>query len=109
MKRRTYGRTRVTVTLNALAVVMVGATKFHKILIKTIPFREQTLHAYPVVVARISCHDKFSGETNSKISFLGIILTPNDFFPAHPASFAHKFVSGMQSFISASPRMQYYD
>ena len=24
------------------------------------------------------------------------------FLPAHPASFAHKFVSGMQGFISAS-------
>ena len=26
--------------------------------------------------------------------------------PAHPASFAHNFVFGMQSFISASPMMQ---
>ena len=26
--------------------------------------------------------------------------------PAHPASFAHNFVSGMQRFISANPRMQ---
>ena len=59
----------VTVTLNALAVVMVGATKFHKILIETIPFREQTLHAYPVVVARISCHDKFSGKVKQTLNF----------------------------------------
>ena len=69
-KKRTYGRTRVTVTLNVLAVVMVGATKFHKILIETIPwFREQTLQAYPVVVARISCHDKFSGKQTLNFFF----------------------------------------
>ena len=48
---------------------MKGATKFHKILVKTIPFREQTLHAYPVVVARISCHDKFSGKQTLNLFF----------------------------------------
>ena len=51
---KTCIRTGATVTLNAPAIVKVWATKFHKILIETITFREWTLHAYPVVVVRIS-------------------------------------------------------
>ena len=42
------------------------------------------------------------------ISFSKLYPKSVIWLPAYPASFAHNFVSGMQSFISASPRMEWY-